>query len=899
MSIKVFGTNRLRTFLESASTGRIDIAWIVNSHGLQGGHGYEQGFIDSLVAEGFQMYASGWMSALAGDGATGYGSGEGWQGASSAAVATAVLSTVKIATVGQNGGNWTALIPADLLKHCNQFSVPNTRTGTVGYSPVWPLYWDTGTLNCQQGAYITGTTPLGDATNQYVFHATVGRYGVGGGSTTMRVRRQDTPFTAVADQAVNFATGTQGDVADISIAVAADAGRSGYAGLSMLFGIPFVTGPAMIYGSRIERPDRTTGFSVHMTYSAGGRSARDMYNWATTIPDETWDFLMDRWTELQGGTKASRKLVVMVSEAHNQQSETLVHAAAPNQGDADAPENFAFYMGGIISIVRQAWLDWGGDPDNIVFGVNANHPRNDGGEAELITYRNALMPACASSDVAYIAMERIRSLATMVSAGDFSGDNLHLTGAAHPSTTNGYYRVMLAMVQAIRAQTTGTPQTAARSYAAPGPIKLYRFIPNGTGEFSADHPVWDNPSIVPIIAPLFDEDDDMADRVSKTIEAAIACDAQGRSMGITLRNLCRSQYSPYGPMGRGLDGGLSDPWTPDPIDASFYCNAGIANASAFVEGFCTILRNEWTLNGFQEPDLFLEENEDYWGVADGAGNFTPAVLVGDSSIGVYTPSLNDARASDPEYPVYFDAATNGPGTMDMLEAARVASGITYDDSETQFGTVNTPFFNWFATKGVYLWIMQECFYRHFRACFPTATLISYDAVYAPGPAEDGSATAGNYLHRNNPRYISSNEDYFPVDASNPSLYGFDRAVHDAAGPLSLLAGTSDSEHWRSFNATNRSALRSFSPSTPVIAFLLAEGSVTPGATYEPSIEDNAWYMRMAHITYGDSRFILFQDTDNTGNEDDHALELIGASVTQVEQHLRPWRRSLNYRLARR
>lgn len=897
-SVKVFGSNRLKTTLEASATRRVDVVWIVNSHGLQGGHGYEQGFIDAMVAEGYTMYASGWMSAMAGDGATGYGSGEGWQGASSAQISTAVLSTPKIAMVAQNGGNWTALIPAALLKHCNQFGVANTRTGTVGYSPIWPLYWHASTLNCQQGPQVYGTTPLGDPTSQYRFHVTVGQYGTGGGSTTIRVRRADSPFTTVVDQAVNFATGTQGDVSNVAINVAADAGRSGYAGLGCIFGVPNITGPAMIYGSRIERPDRTTGFSVHMSYSAGGRSARDMYNWATTIPDETWDFLFDRWTELQGGAKADRVLAMMVSEAHNQQSETLVHASAPNQGDADAPENYAFYMAGVVGIARQQWLAWGGSADKIVFGVHANHPRNDGGEAELITYRNALMGVLGSGpDISYIAQERIRPLATMVSAGDFSGDSLHLTGAAHPATTNGYYRVMSAMVGDILNQTTGTPQTAERSYGTPGPVKFYRYIPNGTGAWDSNHAAWDDASIVPIIAPVFDEDDDMAERLSKTIEASVACDAAGRSVGITFRNLLRSQYSPYGPMGRGLDGGLFDPHEPVPAEASFYCNNGISNAITMTEPFFWLVRSEFAINGFRDPSIVLEENEDHYGYAPGNGTFTQAKLVGRDDPGtpesIYPPSLTDSRASDDNYPVFFDVNTGGPNTIAALDARRDGDGVTYDDEAIEYGESNEPFRNWFARLGVYQWIMQEAMYSQVRGCFPEAMLISYNAVRAP-------ASGQTFLQMSNPEFLLSDADYFPLDAHGPAFYGFDRQVHEDAGVVgvSSLATVTDSQHWRDFVERNRRAAYAGNPLLPCVPFLLNAGTTTPGATYEPTAEDNLWYLRRMRTFFGDDAAIIFQ-SDDTEALDDSILSLARSFAQNEEQRVAVPRIKNRRRLAER
>lgn len=449
----------LRDMIRRAASRRIDIIGIWNSEGLQSSTGWDTAIQQALGVDRYGVYATGCHSFCEGDGGSGSGVGFGDN-----TVPSETIETLANGTLFTYGNARVTTAPASQLQFLDWSASP-----AGSFAPTKPLYIEAAASNNTPTGLTIGnaasTRPI-PTTEALTWTFWGANWGASGGSFQPIVRLSASPFTVLNTLGTINYTGTNGTILKTEVNVAADASRATGVQFRTHTGVNPTTmlGPLFLTYMRACRTNKTNGIAVTPFYSAGGRSAYDMYEALIAVPETTWEHLFDAATTYQGATLADHCIVFDIYEGSNQANETGVNIGAPQPGDADHPDNFVWYITSLIAQIQFYWVSTGRSASNIVFRVSVSHPINDSPiEAECAAYRAALVAQLdfdgTHSNVTVLDRAAAASLSEMVAVGDFS-DTVHLNDAGYTRTERKAWNSLLNT--ASRSDRTGRTVRARR-----------------------------------------------------------------------------------------------------------------------------------------------------------------------------------------------------------------------------------------------------------------------------------------------------------------------------------------------------------------------------------------------------------------------------------------------------
>lgn len=449
----------LRRMIRLAARRRIDIVGFWNSEGLQSSTGWDTAIQKAVGVDRYGVYATGCHAFCEGDGGSGSGVGYGDN-----TVPAETIETIANGTLFTYGNARVTTAPPPQLQHLDWSGAP-----AGSFAPTKPLYIEAAASNNTPTGLTVGnaasTRPI-PTTEALTWTFWGVNWGGTGGSFQPIVRLSGAPFTVLNTYGTIAYTGTDGTITKTEVNIAADASRATGVQFRTHTGVNPTTmlGPLFLTYMRACRTNKTTGIAVTPFYSAGGRSAYDMWEAIDALPQETFEHLFDAVCTYQGADTAQHMAIIDIYEGSNQANETGVSASAPQPADADHPDNFVWYITSLISKITQGWIAAGKDPANLVFRVSVSHPINDAGvEAECAAYRAALVAGLdfngTHSNVTVLDRSVISSLEAMIAASDFS-DTVHLTDAGYLRTEQLAWDVLLA--NASRQDRTGRAIRTAR-----------------------------------------------------------------------------------------------------------------------------------------------------------------------------------------------------------------------------------------------------------------------------------------------------------------------------------------------------------------------------------------------------------------------------------------------------
>ena len=381
-----------------ASTRRVDIIGIGDSNEFMDGYGFD-GALRKALATRFGLYATKITNGA-------------WVGAPSTG-ASELLGT---------------------FANCN-----------TGYA-----YVPDGTsiaVGTQNGIFMGQTDSKGeliDPTANLRCHVSYGTFSTGSGSFKPIIRREESPYTAIANGGViNTNTGSETLVRS-SFDVAASSARVGWL-LSLKWtvsgGIP-ITGNFIGYGLRVENLDKSNGISFTSLYGRGGQSLWDM---ATTLQTEfTDDTLTNFFNEarrLQLDKNQKPIVVIYLNSGLNDRNETSVPSLGWRASTVgDSPTAYLDNLEAIAKRISDIWQINKWDERELFFWINPSHPVSTPDDAELKSYRKAAYTFAGSrARVSVVDFENITSSTEMLSNGWYKNsgaDTSHLTTAGYDALSS-------------------------------------------------------------------------------------------------------------------------------------------------------------------------------------------------------------------------------------------------------------------------------------------------------------------------------------------------------------------------------------------------------------------------------------------------------------------------------
>lgn len=343
--------------LSQARYRRVDLVMIGDSHQLQNGNGYDDGFGRAL-AQKYSLYAS----PLYNQEITG-------TAFSNRGFATTSPSTLtNSAATGADAALDAYLLPSN---HAYAYQASGDMGSTNGIAA----------LNDVDGIDVNANLRM---------HYAYATFNSGSGLFRPAVRLGESPFTVLQTAtSINTNTGAFGQAITTMDLAAAVRNKHLEFKWRMNGGTANV-GPTLQRWQRLENLDRLTGISVSTLYAVGGQSLYDAAAWILAETDAalTNYFTAIRYLQVQAGQ--TPYVVVYLCFGHNDRNET----STPSLGPAvvGGPSTAAAYIDNLQAVVNRVTAIWtlnGWDTAGLAFLVVPSHPDSD--DAVVDTYRKAVV----------------------------------------------------------------------------------------------------------------------------------------------------------------------------------------------------------------------------------------------------------------------------------------------------------------------------------------------------------------------------------------------------------------------------------------------------------------------------------------------------------------------------
>lgn len=402
----------LSQLLARLDTELVDFVGIGDSNQLQGGYGWDHGLAYALT-QYYSMYATGLVSANENSGS---GSGQGYKWSYSSG-----------ADVGASTG-----APADLAQYLPAASIQ-----------AYAYFDDAGSVSATfTGLKLDADCPVSVNDNlSFRFH--YGTFPTGTSSITLQVRRADSPYTTLGTQAIDPVTGSYGMTSqDVDITAAT---RDYPIAAYWMQSGSTLEGPSFFTYQHAISDDTTAGFALGTLIGTGGNSA---YDAATTLETLGVVGIGHYFGILRARQGTNKHICIVINSGLNDRGETSTSAGQIASTDGDSSIAFLDNIERIMQLISNAWGANGWSRDELTFMIMVSHPIDDPDDAELTSYRRAVLALCdAYPNVCAVNLANLTDNAEMLSEGWYASsgaDTSHLT-------QTGYEQLALRVIDTARA----------------------------------------------------------------------------------------------------------------------------------------------------------------------------------------------------------------------------------------------------------------------------------------------------------------------------------------------------------------------------------------------------------------------------------------------------------------
>lgn len=379
--------------------GRVEFVDYGDSNQILSGHGWDHG-MQAALSERFPMWATGLT--------TQQNAGQGY------------LWGPLTGQIGEYTG-----APADVGKFLDK--------GTGELNPFRYSYVADGNTSAsgdQCGMSLGVGCPI-DVTAALEFDVHWAGFTSGAGGFRILVRREQSPFTAIAN-AATISTNTGSFAMNRStVAIAANAGRAGWAlgGRPKIPGSASITGPYFGTYYRFRRPDRTAGWAYSTHNFRGGQSTRTAAVDIQQASDETLTHYFGTLRADQG--LGQKTIAIGICQGLNDRNETLTSVGPGAYTDGDSPEAFADNHWAIVNRILYIWNLNGWDISELWWILKPCFPVSTPDDAKLLSYRAKLKTEFAGLNQSMVIdLEKLITADQMLALGLFASggsDRNHLS----------------------------------------------------------------------------------------------------------------------------------------------------------------------------------------------------------------------------------------------------------------------------------------------------------------------------------------------------------------------------------------------------------------------------------------------------------------------------------------
>ncbi len=358
----VFNNGAIGPFFKTLMFSRVDIVCLGDSNQLLFGRGWDEALANAW-GDRYGLYATGLISAGENQGA-GAGTGWNWQGLFPGA-GTGFLYT------GAPPFFDSFLNASAVLQPVGYLYLPDGVSASPASNMGLQMNADF-VLDVNAGLRFWTTFATFNRASPAPFHPLV--------------RLSDDPFTILTPPAtIDAATGADG-VATVPFDLAPAPRDAGINFRPFEPGLAPV-GPFIQYYTRVERPDKPVGVSVHTLYAYGGQSARDMGAALQSASDQQLSLYFSLVRSLQGARKS---VLIRISTGVNDRSELLPSLGPTPITPGNVPAAFKANLRAIIDRISAVWTLNQWPPEELFFLISISTPiQGPPDDSLLLDYRAA------------------------------------------------------------------------------------------------------------------------------------------------------------------------------------------------------------------------------------------------------------------------------------------------------------------------------------------------------------------------------------------------------------------------------------------------------------------------------------------------------------------------------
>ncbi|MCK8781503.1 GDSL-type esterase/lipase family protein [Rhizobium sp. NTR19] len=286
------------------------------------------------------------------------------------------------------------------------------------------------------GLVLDAGHPIG-VTGMLRAHCGFGTFVSGGGSFKPSWRRDNSPFSGLIEgTSVSAQTGAFGSTRT-TLDLPADSLRNYPVRAQWsrpASGIDTMEPNFLLLWQRIERPDRTAGWSHNTLYGVGGQSLYDIAAWLIAQSDASLTNYFALLRSFHTAVGQDPVIVIRINSGANDRNETAMPSLGPApSSDPDSAQAYVDNLAAIVLRIESIFSMNGWALSELHWLITPTHRLSDPDDAELVSYRDAAKAwAAARARTSVVDFAGMMSAAEAIASGWYdAGGAIHLTQAGY------------------------------------------------------------------------------------------------------------------------------------------------------------------------------------------------------------------------------------------------------------------------------------------------------------------------------------------------------------------------------------------------------------------------------------------------------------------------------------
>lgn len=286
-------------------------------------------------------------------------------------------------------------------------------------------------------------------------------------------------------------------------------------------------------------------------------------------------------------------------------------------------------------------------------------------------------------------------------------------------------------------------------------------------------PVNQHPQFIPIvhIGPI-DSTTSNTQIVTMFEDQMYKCGASGHSScPMMVQNLGWGKYRRRGPTGCGFDPALPNTGQ-KPVDISGgYVNLATVEANQDASNVYLLIKYLAANHGTDFPIVVHDNESDYFSLTSVNPDSGQWMGTDGGAVGFWNAMIADSRKSSVIVAPDPDNASSPGITMEQFEAARIAAGVSFDNTKSYYDDANKDFARFLTKYDVRHWTQYKGTGAIVKNYWPDALAVHYNtyAGYLPAPSGAPEWADSILAETGNPFY-ALRIPYNTWDVNSPALY---------------------------------------------------------------------------------------------------------------------------------